>query len=166
MRKIEKRSDKRAQQLTLGTIILIVLGIAVLVFLIFGFSTGWNQLWSKVTEFGGTNNVDTVRQACALACSAGNTFAYCNEGRTVNYGDKVTQKGSCWDFYNDLDNGPGIDSCSSARCGDSKQIDRGDGEVVGDRGAESDEEKAKRLAAEAEAARVAAAEAAADLEDN
>ena len=45
--------NKKGQQMTLGTIIAIVLGIAVLVFLIFRFSTGWNNLWSKITELGG-----------------------------------------------------------------------------------------------------------------
>ena len=42
--------NKKGQNLTLGTIILIVLGIAVLVFLIFGFYTGWNNMWSKITN--------------------------------------------------------------------------------------------------------------------
>ncbi len=37
--------NKKGQQLTLGSIISIVLGIAVLVFLIFGFSTGWKNLY-------------------------------------------------------------------------------------------------------------------------
>ena len=41
--------NKKAQQMTLGTIIAIVLGIAVLVFLIAGFSMGWENLWDKVS---------------------------------------------------------------------------------------------------------------------
>ena len=64
--------NKKGQQMTLGTIIAIVLGIAVLVFLIFGFSTGWNSLWDRITAFGGGNeNVGTIVQACALKCSTG-----------------------------------------------------------------------------------------------
>jgi len=90
-----KRMNKSGQQMTLGTIIAIVLGIAVLVFLIFGFSSGWNNLWDKITAFGGGDvNVDTVRQACALACSGG-TNAYCVQERTVNYGEDYWEKGSC-----------------------------------------------------------------------
>ncbi len=81
--------------MTLGTIIAIVLGIAVLVFLIFGFSSGWNNLWSKVTAFGGGDvNVDTVNQACALACTGG-VDAYCNQVRTVHYNSTYWEKGSC-----------------------------------------------------------------------
>jgi hypothetical protein len=76
--------DKKAQQLTLGTIILIVLGVAVLVFLIYGFSTGWGNLWSRITAFGGgEENVDTMRQACVLACNTQSKYDYCNKTRTL-----------------------------------------------------------------------------------
>lgn len=91
-----KRMDKRGQEMALGTIITIVLGIAVLVFLIFGFSTGWNNLWEKVTAFGGTDsNVGVIAQACALKCSTGDIYGYCEESRKVNYADKTWEKGSC-----------------------------------------------------------------------
>jgi hypothetical protein len=91
-----KRMDKRGQEMALGTIITIVLGIAVLVFLIFGFSTGWNNLWEKVTAFGGTDsNVGVIAQACALKCSTGDVYGYCEESRKVNYADKTWEKGSC-----------------------------------------------------------------------
>jgi len=76
--------NKRGQQMTLGTIIAIVLGIAVLVFLIFGFSTGWSNLWNKITAYGGGDaNVDTIRQACTLACSTDSFSSYCEQGRKV-----------------------------------------------------------------------------------
>jgi len=89
-----KRIDKRGQEMALGTIITIVLGIAVLVFLIFGFSTGWNNLWSKVTAFGGTdNNINTIVQACALRCSTGDKYGFCEEERVVKYGKET----SAWD---------------------------------------------------------------------
>lgn len=81
-----KSVNKRGQQMTLGTIILIVLGLVVLVFLIYGFSTGWSNLWGRVTGLGGGNvNVDTVRTACVLACRRGQSgvYAYCNEKKSV-----------------------------------------------------------------------------------
>ena len=88
--------DKRGQNLTLGTIILIVLGVAVLIFLIFGFSTGWTNLWGKITSFtGGAANVDTTRQACTLACNSESEYDYCDKIRTVRYDDKSWEKGSC-----------------------------------------------------------------------
>lgn len=40
--------NKKAQQMTLETIITIVLGIAVLIFLIYGFSTGWGNVYCSI----------------------------------------------------------------------------------------------------------------------
>ena len=112
-----KRMDKRGQEMALGTIITIVLGIAVLVFLIFGFSTGWNNLWSKVTAFGGTDtNVGTIVQACALKCSIGEKYGFCEEVRRINYADKTWEEGSCKSLST---NGKkSIDECSAIGCGD------------------------------------------------
>lgn len=42
--------NNKAQQMTLETIIAMVLGIAVLVFLIYGFSIGWGNMWCDVTR--------------------------------------------------------------------------------------------------------------------
>jgi len=82
--------NKKGQQMTLGTIIAIVLGIAVLVFLIFGFSTGWNNMWSKITELGGGSvNVDDVVRGCEVACASQSKNAYCDKERTVKYGKTV-----------------------------------------------------------------------------
>ncbi len=75
-----KRMDKAGQQMTLGTIIAIVLGIVVLILLVWGFSTGWNNMWSKVTSYGaGSENTGTVIQSCALKCSTGNKYGFCEQ---------------------------------------------------------------------------------------
>ncbi len=87
--------DKKGQQMTLGTIIAIVLGIAVLVFLIFGFSSGWNNLWDRVTSFSGGANVDTIVQACALKCSSGDKYGFCDQTRTVKFGEEVEIAEGC-----------------------------------------------------------------------
>ena len=112
--------------MTLGTIIAIVLGIAVLVFLIFGFSTGWNNLWSKVTELGGGSaNVDDVIRGCEVACSQQSVDAYCRQERNMNFGQKrnVTManttilvdqkdiKGTCQVLANNYTN-LGVNKCS------------------------------------------------------
>lgn len=87
LRSIEKKS-KRGQEITLGTIILIVLGIAVLVFLIWGFSTGWSNFWGKISAmFGGGANVDSVKLACNTDCRPGNEQAYCVSKKTLKYED-------------------------------------------------------------------------------
>jgi hypothetical protein len=136
-----KRGDKRAQEMTLGTVILIVLGIAVLVFLVFGFSTGWSNLWDRVTNFsGGSSNLDTIKQSCALACTGQSTDAFCNEVRTVKFGgekqawdgtaivNSKTATGTCSDFAKNekAENSTGVEvpkypglsvaSCPSISC--------------------------------------------------
>lgn len=79
-----ERMNKKGQEMTLSTIIVIVLGIAVLIFLIFGFSTGWGNLWDRITNLGGGRvNVDTVKQACALACSTNAEYDFCTRARKV-----------------------------------------------------------------------------------
>jgi len=76
--------------MTLATIIVIVLGIVVLVFLIFGFSKGWNNLWDKVTNLGGGEaNLNTIKQSCDIVCGSQDTDNYCNFKRTVKFGTDV-----------------------------------------------------------------------------
>jgi len=102
--------------MTLGTIIAIVLGIAVLVLLVWGFSQGWNNLWEKVTLFGGgSENVGSIVQACALGCSSGNEYDFCTKIRTVNFEDKTWEKGSCRVL--ELNSAKiGIGSCDKITC--------------------------------------------------
>ena len=70
--------SKKGAELTIGTIIIIVLGVAVLVFLIWGFGTGWSNLWGKINIFsGGSANIDTIKQSCALACTGQQFNEYC-----------------------------------------------------------------------------------------
>ncbi len=102
--------------MTLGTIIAIVLGIAVLVFLIFGFSMGWNNMWDKITNIGGGKvNVDSVSSGCKIACSSNSEYGYCTEKRTVNWGrgdgsSELTCKGFA------MDSKSGYDGCSNINC--------------------------------------------------
>lgn len=100
MRKIG--GDKRGQSLTLGTIILIVLGVAVLVFLIWGFSQGWSNLWSKITAYtGGGDNADDIKAGCNLACAGNRVSEYCEGAKTLKKGGKETP-GTCDSFKAEL----------------------------------------------------------------
>jgi len=88
--------NKRGQQLTLATIIVIVLGIMVLVFLIFGFSKGWNNLWDKVRNIGGGEaNLNVIKQSCDIACGSQDTDNYCNFERKVKFGKGIAITGNC-----------------------------------------------------------------------
>lgn len=85
-----KRSDKKGESSTITIIIAIVLGIAVLVFLIFGFTSGWNNMWDRVSNLGGGKaNLDTIASACSLACSTASVSDYCTTKRTVKFGEEV-----------------------------------------------------------------------------
>ena len=75
--------NKRGQDLSIGTLILIVLGIIVLVLLILGFSMGWSNLWEKIGIFGGTSSVGDVVTACKLAVTSQDSYAVCQKSWKV-----------------------------------------------------------------------------------
>ena len=85
--------NKKGESSTITIIIAIVLGIAVLVFLIFGFTSGWNNLWDRISNLGGGSaNLDTIVSACSLACDSQNTYDFCERKRTVKFGESVEVK--------------------------------------------------------------------------
>ena len=45
--------EKKAQDITVTTIIIIVLALVVLVVLILGFTGGWTNLWGRITNIWG-----------------------------------------------------------------------------------------------------------------
>ncbi len=96
--------NKRGQGMTLGMIIAIVLGIAVLTFLIFGSFFGWERLQNVIFNIeGGDSNVDDIVKGCNLACGSNSVYDYCEVIRIVDFGDEVSVKGSCKDLEgNDL----------------------------------------------------------------
>ena len=54
--------DKKGQELSTTTVILLILAVLVLVFLILGFSVGW----SKINPFLSKSNVDSISDACNI----------------------------------------------------------------------------------------------------
>lgn len=80
--------NRRGQGLSITTIVIIILAIVVLVFLVYGFSVGWNNLFDRVENIGGgAENVASIVQACSLACSTNSQFDYCSVRREVTFGD-------------------------------------------------------------------------------
>jgi len=70
--------NKRGQELSTGTIILLIVGIIILVLLVLGFTSGW----SKVFPFLAKPNLDQVESACSSACTTGSVTDYCLSGRS------------------------------------------------------------------------------------
>jgi hypothetical protein len=94
--------NKRGQDLSIGTLILIVLGVIVLVLLILGFSIGWSNLWEKINIFGGGSSIGDVATACSLAATSNNKFDYCENFRKIKV-DGNTEYVNCQDPRINLD---------------------------------------------------------------
>ncbi|MBI2449893.1 hypothetical protein HYV49_06405 [Candidatus Pacearchaeota archaeon] len=77
--------NKRGAELTIGTLVIIVLAVIVLVVLVVGFTQGWGNLWANISQFFGTGgaNIDTVVSACNTACLTNSKNAWCNQKRDV-----------------------------------------------------------------------------------
>jgi len=111
--------NKKGQEMSVATLVLIVIGIVVLVKLILGFSMGWQNLWNKINIFGGGSNVETVIQACKIAASSDSVYSFCSEFKKVTIGGK-TEYINCKDvkvtgIENPLDCGAGFDACATWR---------------------------------------------------
>lgn len=86
---MKKGLNKKGQDLSIGTLILIVLGIVVLVLLILGFSLGWSNLWDKVNIFGGGASIADVVTRCNLEITSNNGFGYCQKFDKVKVSGQV-----------------------------------------------------------------------------
>lgn len=87
-------NNKRGQGLSTNTIILLVLGIAILVVLILGFTMGW----SRIAPWLSTDNVDTIVKQCQSACSSVDDYSYCTKTRTLKADDAELPDVTCDDL--------------------------------------------------------------------
>src|SRR4030042_200589 len=98
--------NKKGAEMTIGTIIVIILALVVLVILIYGFSTGWSNLWEKINVFGGgKSNVQTIIQACQLACTTSSDYNYCKTQKLIEDangdGKMATRSVNCENLANE-----------------------------------------------------------------
>ena len=107
--------NKRGQGLSTKAIVLIVLGVTLLVFLVFGFTVGWGKF---IPFLGGSDNVGTIATSCKVACSISDEDSFCSKERELRAND-LTLTGSCLDFStNPSYSEYGIDKCPGL-CGSS-----------------------------------------------
>jgi len=78
-----EKMNKRGQDLSIGTLILIVLGIIVLVLLILGFSLGWSNLWEKINIFKGGSSIGDIANACKIAVASQDVYSYCQDFKKI-----------------------------------------------------------------------------------
>jgi hypothetical protein len=76
--------NKRGQELSTGTIILLIIGVIILVLLALGFTSGWSKLFPWITQ----GNVDHVRSTCSSVCTSGGVDDYCVVQRDLIPSDK------------------------------------------------------------------------------
>ena len=82
--------NKKGAEMTIGTIVIIILAVIVLVILVYGFSTGWSNLWQKITGFGGgKETVSSTVQSCQVACASEAKYDYCKTRKIVDETDTV-----------------------------------------------------------------------------
>ena len=105
--------NKRGQGMSTTTIILLVLGIAVLVMLILGFMMGF----SKILPFLSSENVQSIVDGCKTSCLTSAKYAYCDQNRTLYDENEDAYEFSCDQFSKDATLTKfGIEECPSIKC--------------------------------------------------
>jgi len=113
--------NKKGAEITVGTIIIIILALVVLVVLIYGFTTGWGSLWQNVIGFGGGKiNVQTVIQSCQIACTTQSYYEYCNRKRNVIFEEKEKGTSMSCDELEKSPKNVGL-SCDRLDCSEVEQ---------------------------------------------
>ena len=94
--------NKKGFELTVTTLVLIIIAILVLTVMIYGFTYGWSTFWNKITGFsGGKDNVEAVKQSCEIACSAEKSYDYCSLQRKIIMNGEEKQS-TCKSLENEL----------------------------------------------------------------
>ena len=105
--------NRRGQDISITTMILVVLGIAVLVLLIIGFTKGWGSIAPWLSG----NNVDTIKTQCQASCATSSQFEFCNSKKTLNDGVTPKFEVTCNELATNSDYLQyGIVACSTITC--------------------------------------------------
>jgi len=120
--------DKRGQELSTNTIILIILGITILVILIVGFMIGWN----KILPFLNPANVDDIKNACNIACTTNSQYGFCSSGRDLKSDNEDLKEVTC-NFLAQKKTIYGIEPCVSVSCDNIVFVELAAGEKIEDK---------------------------------
>jgi len=71
--------NKKGVDMTLSTIIVIIVAILVLIGLVYFLTGGFKQWSSSTKPFTDNSAATSVKQACDIACTTGDTAAYCKD---------------------------------------------------------------------------------------
>jgi len=103
--------NKRGQEMSTSTIILLILGIVILVVLIFGFTKGWDKLAPWISS----NNVDTIVTACETSCATSSLYDFCMVGRSLKAEDVKLKEVTC-NYLATAQPVYGVNTCPSITC--------------------------------------------------
>ena len=96
--------NKKAVEMNIATIIVVILAILVLVIVALYFTGGMKTLWGKITPVPAAWDITQAtqaRSACTLLCSAQDKTAFCEYEASIDQKDSegnvvATQKLHCW----------------------------------------------------------------------
>ena len=84
---MKKRMNKKGQELSIGTLILILIGVAILVLLILGFTMGFGFILD-IFKLGPGQQLEKVRIGCGIAAEASLTIDFCTTFKEVEIAGK------------------------------------------------------------------------------
>lgn len=90
---VEKKvMNRRGAEMSVNTIVLIVIGVLVLLFLIIGFSVGWSRIGDLLIR---DNNIGDLTQHCTTACSSSSLYDYCTQKKDLKVEDETVEDITC-----------------------------------------------------------------------
>ncbi len=110
--------NKKAQGMSITTIILIILGLVVLVVLILGFTMGWK----KIAPWISSNNVETIVTTCDASCATGGIYDFCMTGRTLKADDVKLKEVTC-NYLAKNQTTYGVSKCASVPCDNVRLVE-------------------------------------------
>jgi hypothetical protein len=84
---MKKRINKKGQELSIGTLILILIGVVILVLLILGFTMGFDFILD-IFKLGPGQQLEKVRTGCNIAAEASLTIDFCTAFKEVEIAGK------------------------------------------------------------------------------
>lgn len=81
---IVHKMNSRGLDIAITTIILIIIGVAVLIGFVFFIKNGFGFFKSGTEPLLKTQSLEATRQACDLVCRSSNNFAFCCESMEMN----------------------------------------------------------------------------------
>ena len=125
--------NKRGQELSITTLILIIIGIVVLVLVIAGFTVGFGNLRERLGFIAGGSTVDSFAESCRISVATNAEFSFCLDFKRVRF-ESGAELLNCQDSRVNLDTAitcdgdPAVKYCTDQRT--AKGADYDDAIVV------------------------------------